>query len=197
MRHLKNSIPLFTFHYLPMKQRIIIGLTGILLALPAFTLAPSHWKLGNAAVTFRIKHAGLTVNGSLSGAETAIEFDAANPAQSTIVASVAAATIESGIALRNKHLRKEQYLHVDKYPRITMRSLKIEKTVNDSYTGDFALTIKEITKKIKVPFTFTEKGDSGEIKGEFSINRLDYGVGESNWLMDNEVVISIQLNVTR
>jgi polyisoprenoid-binding protein YceI len=78
-----------------------------------------------------------------------------------------------------------------------MRSTKIEKKDSKAYLGNFNLTIKETTKNIQVPFNFIEKGPGGEFKGEFKINRLDYKIGESSWLMDNEVIISIQLNVTR
>jgi polyisoprenoid-binding protein YceI len=78
-----------------------------------------------------------------------------------------------------------------------MRSVRIEKTGNTAYTGYFNLTIKATTRPVQVPFTFTENGNSGVFKADFKINRLDYGVGEANWLMDDEVAISIQLTVTR
>jgi polyisoprenoid-binding protein YceI len=194
MHPLKNN-PLSFSHNLYVKLQLVVSLALILGLLSAF--APVNWKLSRSSVTFKIKHAGLVVNGSLAGTETNINFDPANPAQSSIIASLETATIDSGIALRNKHLKKETYLYVDKYPRITMRSTKLEKTDNNMYLGYFDLTIKETTKNLKVPFTFTENTSGGEFKGEFKINRLDYGVGESNWLMDNEVQISIQLNVTR
>ncbi len=190
MRPLKNN-------YLPNSPTYIqyVSIAAILLMLTAFV--PTNWKLNRSAVTFKIKHAGLVVNGSLAGTQADIYFDPANAAQSSIVASLETITIETGIALRNKHLRKEQYLHVDKYPRITVRSTKMEKTGTQAYLGYFDLTIKGTTKNIAVPFTFTENASGGEFKAAFTINRLDYKVGEANWLMDNEVQVFIQLNVTR
>jgi polyisoprenoid-binding protein YceI len=172
-----------------------LSIAAILSMLTAFV--PVNWKLNHSSVTFKIKHAGLVVNGSLAGTQADINFDPANPAQSSIVASLETSTIETGIALRNKHLRKEQYLYVDKYPKITVRSTKMEKTGTQAYLGYFDLTIKGTTKNISVPFTFTENANGGEFKAEFIINRLDYKVGESNWLMDNEVQVFIQLNVIR
>jgi polyisoprenoid-binding protein YceI len=195
MHHLKNNPLLSTPYQIFMKLRVAGSLAAIILLLAAFI--PASWKLNSSNITFKIKNAGVTVNGSLTGTMADIRFDPANPAQSSIVASLEAGTIETGIALRNKHLRKEQYFHVDKYPQITMRSTKIEKKDSNAYLGNFNLTIKETTKNIQVPFNFIEKGPGGEFKGEFKINRLDYKIGESSWLMDNEVIISIQLNVTR
>ncbi|QHT71784.1 YceI family protein [Rhodocytophaga rosea] len=172
-----------------------LSIAAILLVLTAFIRV--NWKLKHSTVTFKIKHAGLLVNGSLASTQANINFDPANLAQSTIVASVETNTIETGIALRNKHLRKEQYLHVDKFPRITMRSTRMEKTGSQDYLAYFDLTIKGTTKNIQVPFRFVENACGGDFKAEFSLNRLDYKVRESSWLMDNEVQVFIQLNVTR
>lgn len=172
-----------------------ISTAAALLLLTAF--APANWQLNRSSVTFKIKNAGLTVNGSLGGTLADIRFDPATPAQSSIVASLETATIETGIGLRDKHLRKELYFHSDKYPQITVRSTEIEKTGTQTYLGYFDLTIKGTTKNIQVPFTFAENASGGDFKGAFKINRLDYKVGESSWLMDNEIVVSIQLNVNR
>jgi polyisoprenoid-binding protein YceI len=172
-----------------------IPLAAVLLLLTAFV--PANWQLNRSSVTFRIKNAGIPVNGSLGGTQADIHFDPANPAQSSIVASLETSTIETGIGLRDKHLQKALYFHTDKYPQITVRSTKIEKTGTQTYLGYFDLTIKETTKNIQVPFTFTENAGGGDFGAEFKINRLDYKVGESSWLMDNEVAVSIQLNVTR
>jgi polyisoprenoid-binding protein YceI len=95
----------------------------------------------------------------------------------TITASLDAATVDTGIGLRNKHLRKEEYFHVEKLPHITMRSTRIEKKDTNTYDGYFDLTIKGTTKNIKMPFTFVRNGNVGEFNGELQLNRLDYQLG--------------------
>lgn len=156
-----------------------------------------QWKLQEASVTFKIKNAGLTVNGTLGGLQTNIQFDPANVKESAITASLDANTIDTGIGARDKHLRKETYFHADKYPKITIRSTSLEATGVDTYRGNFDLTIKNTTKKIKMPFTFTPNRNTGVFKGDFELNRLDFQIGETSWLLADNVRIAIQITVTQ
>jgi polyisoprenoid-binding protein YceI len=59
------------------------------------------------------------------------------------------------------------------------------------------VTIKGKTKMISVPFTFTESNAKGTFKGSFTINRLDFGVGESSFVMGDDVSVKLTLNTTK
>lgn len=155
------------------------------------------WKHQDSSINFEIKNAGLIVKGTFSGIQTTIDFDADSPEKGTIKATLEATTVDTGIGLRDKHLRKKEYFFVDKYAQIIMKSTKIEKTGNNSYTGYFDLTMKGITKNIKMPFTFIETENKGQFKGEFMLNRKDYNLGSSSWIMASDVKISIQVNVIK
>jgi polyisoprenoid-binding protein YceI len=61
----------------------------------------------------------------------------------------------------------------------------------------FDLTIKNKTKSVKVPFTFTESGNEGTFKGDFTIDRTEFGVGEASRLLSSDAKISIKLNVKK
>ncbi len=158
---------------------------------------PPVWKVQQGKVTFSIRNAGLLVNGSLGGLKAEIHFDPTHPEQSTLIASVQAGTIDTGIGARDKHLRKEVYLDADRYPLLTMRSVKITATGANTFQGQFELTIKGTTQQVSLPFTFREKNGQGIFAGECKINRLDYGVGSSSWLLGDEVTISIKIDVTQ
>jgi polyisoprenoid-binding protein YceI len=53
--------------------------------------------------------------------------------------------------------------------------------------------LKGQTKDILVPFSFIEKDGKATLKGTFTINRLDFGVGESSMILSNNVVITIEV----
>lgn len=178
-----------------MHVRIAGCLLTLLLALTSFV--SEKWTLTGSSVTFEIKNAGLVVKGTFKGLEAAIGFDPAKPAEGAITASIDAATIDTGIGLRDKHLKKEAYFYVEKYPRITMVSTKIEKTGDKTYLGYFDVTVKGITKTVNFPFTFVQNGNNGVFRGDLTLNRLNYQVGESSWIMADDVKISIQANVSQ
>src|SRR5579863_6844778 len=133
-------------------------------------LLATNWKVDttNAKVGFSVKGPFGTVNGTFSGLEAVIQFDPGNPAGCSIRASIDAKTVNSGIGLRNHHLRsEEQYLNTDKYPRISYKSSKVEKA-GAGYKAVGGLTIKDVTKPVEIPFTFTSNGNTGLFKGSFT-----------------------------
>jgi len=137
------------------------------------------------------------VNGSLSGLAASVDFDPENLVKSQISASVKVNTIKTGIDARDAHLKKGEYFDAASFPKIEMASTSFTKNSGDNYIGKFNLTIKGKTKNISVPFTFSESNGKGSFKGSFSINRLDFGVGESSFVLSDEVKVKLLLNTTK
>ncbi|TAG92192.1 MAG: YceI family protein, partial [Bacteroidetes bacterium] len=98
---------------------------------------------------------------------------------------------------RDRHLKKDDYFDVEKYPNITMKSISFSKINNENYKGVFKLTIKNVTKTIEIPFSFKKNGKSGMFDTSFVINRLDYGIGESSWVLGNNVTIKMSIQVVQ
>ncbi len=162
------------------------------------TYSQTEWKLVKSVVTFHIKNAGATVTGTLDSMTAHIKFDDANFFKSSIEASVRSNSIETGVALRNHHLREETYLDVAKYPKITMVSTLFAKgEKSGQYKGYFNLTIKNTTKQVVVPFEFTESGNDATFKASFTINRRDYNVGTGIFIMGDDVNVDIEVRVVK
>lgn len=173
-----------------------IHLIFALLFTASIAIATS-WTPSTASVKFYIKNAGVTVDGSLSGLRASVTFDPADLANSSIYASVDTKTIKTGIDKRDAHLQKEEYFDATKYPKIEMTSTAISSKGGNNYNGTFNVSIKGKTKSVNVPFTFTETGDKGKFVGSFKINRLDFGVGESSWVLGDDVTVKISLTTTK
>ena len=154
-----------------------------------------NWKPISSAITFKIKHFGAVADGSFKDFSGTIFFDATNISATIIKANIDTKSINTGIGLRDNTLRGNDYFDVEKYPKISMVSTKIEKNVGQSsYTGFFMLTIKGITKNIKIPFTFTQDGAKAVFQGNFEISRTEFGVGGKSLIIGNSVNISILVN---
>ena len=165
--------------------------------LPFFFIADNTaWKVKTSAITFKIKNAGISVDGSFTGLEADIKFNSLKPEEGSIKASVDTKTINTGIEMRNNHLSKPEYFDVEKYPKITLQSVKIEKTGPITFSGTFKLTIKNVTKEVIIPFNFLKIPEKTEFKGSFSINRKDYGVGGSSLTLSDDVTVTILVDVT-
>ena len=176
-----------------MKKQLILLAALALLTVPA--LAQTVWKPTKASVSFTIKNAGFTVDGSFGGFAGTLSFDPAMPEKSKLSASVETASINTGNGTRDGHLRKADYFDVAAHPRISLTSVSIEKKGGNNYSGVFDLTIKGITRRVTIPFTFAQTGNTGQFTGSFSINRLDYKVGKSSFLLSDEVKLTLNVPV--
>lgn len=144
-----------------------------------------------SSVKFKIKNFGFnTVTGSFKGIQGTITFTPENPGASSMNVTVDSKTVNTGINLRDNHLRKEEYFDVKKHPSIRLVSSRITQT---SKTGTFfmtgKLTIKNVTREISFPFTAEPQQGGYMFSGEFKINRIDFAVGESSSVSDNLTVI--------
>lgn len=168
-----------------------------LLLLPFLSLVENtNWKVKSSAITFKIKNAGITVDGTFTGLEADIKFNPLKPEEGTIKASILTKSINTGNDMRDGHLRKQEYFDVEKYSKIMLQSTKIQKTGPITFNGTFKLTIKNVTKDVIIPFTFIKIPEKTEFKGAFTINRLDYGVGSNSMTLSDNATITLAVNVT-
>ncbi len=142
----------------------------------------------NNAVMFTIKNMGINTHGELKGLSGSIRWDAVNPGNSSMNVSVSVATINTGIEMRDKHLKTADYFDADKYPRITFKSTAI-----NAQTVTGILTIKNVAKTISFPYSVKKVNNGYQFSGNFSINRKDFNLGGSFSTIGNKV--DVQLNV--
>jgi polyisoprenoid-binding protein YceI len=159
----------------------------------------TNWNVdtSGAKVSFSVKGPFGTVNGSFTGLEATIHFDPNDLAGSLIQASIDAKTVSTGVGLRNHHLRsEEQWLNTDKFPRISFKSKKIEKSAS-GYKAIGDLTLKGITKPVEIAFTFSHNGNTGLFKGEFSIKREDFNVGKPGGSTGEMITLHLEVPVKK
>lgn len=148
----------------------------------------------HTSVKFQIKNFGLEVEGSLSNIRGSVVFDRNNLTASSFHLSADASTIDTGIALRNKHLQKPEYLDARNHPTLEFTSTGIVQTKNmDEVLVTGNMTIKNTTKQIQVLVKLIPSEKTVNFEGSFMINRLDYKVGSSSVTLSDEVVVSFRL----
>ena len=143
-------------------------------------------------IQFKIKNAGITVDGTISDWEVMVDFDPKKLDQSSIRGKANPESIQTGIKLRDKHLQGREYFHIQKFPFISLESKSFQSKDKNAFVGIFELQIRDVIREIEIPFTQTQSGKQQKYKGEFVIDRLDYGLGEKSLVLSNEVRIVIE-----
>jgi len=145
-----------------------------------------------SSVKFKIKNFGLETGGSFTGLEGTITFDPNDLMKDSIDLSVSAGSVNTDNNMRDNHLRKEDYLDAQNYPRIRFVSDRVTVDNNAHFTVTGKLTIKNTTQEITIPFTATPKNEGYIFTGEFRINRKDFKVGGSSTISNG---LTVQFSV--
>jgi polyisoprenoid-binding protein YceI len=135
---------------------------------------------------------GGDVDGTLNSPSGNIEFDPSILENASFQVNIESNSINTENKKRDEHLKKPEFFDVLKYKTITFISSKVEKSAS-GYLLIGNLKIKDKTKLIKIEFSFVKNGDVGSWKGKFTMNRLDFGVGESSFMVGDIVKIYIEL----
>jgi polyisoprenoid-binding protein YceI len=156
---------------------------------------PKVMKVENSVskAGFKIKNAGVTVDGTISDIQGTVIFDENNLESAKFDISAGVNTIETGIESRDKHLKAADYFDVNKYPRIKFVSSKVEKS-SSGYTIKGDLTIKDVTKAVSLPVSYTADALFKNFSTELKINRRDYHVGEASWIMSDDVILQVRIS---
>ena len=122
---------------------------GAMLCICSTGLAKDTFKIDSAhsTIAFKVRHMLGTARGHFAKFRGTIEVDREHPEQSTVTVTIDAASIDTGIAKRDEHLRRELF-NVGKYPEITFKSRRAKQT--GANTGEIAgdLTMRGMTRAI-------------------------------------------------
>ncbi|WP_299129149.1 YceI family protein [uncultured Winogradskyella sp.] len=143
------------------------------------------------SIDFVIKNLGINVDGHFNTFEIKTEFNTEGDLVS-IYGMVDVKSIKTGIDSRDEHLLEEDYFHQTKFNHIILQSTAIKKSSENNYTVSAKLTIKGKTKDIKIPVLVKTLNNKKMISSNFEINRLDFKVGGSSFVMSKTVKIQVK-----
>src|SRR6516225_6207202 len=116
-----------------MKRIIAAVATIFALALPAvapastWTIDPDHSNVG-----FKVRHMMVSnVRGDFGKFTGVVEIDDKDLSQSKVEVTIDTASISTGVAKRDAHLKSADFFDVAKYPTMTFVSRRVEKAGND------------------------------------------------------------------
>ena len=105
----------------------------------------------HAFIQFRIKHLGYSwLYGRFNDFSGRFSYDEKNPSASTVSVDINTASVDSNHAERDKHLRGEEFLYVEKYPTAKFVSTSYIDQGAGKGTLKGELTLRGVTKPIEI-----------------------------------------------
>ncbi len=177
---------------------------------PALTLAATSYSraatsysvdVAKSALTFTASQTGADFDGKLGKFTAQISFSPTDLANSSFDVRVDTASVDTQDDERDTALRSPDLFSVEKYPQAHFVSSGFTSKGGDSYEARGKLTIRDVTREIRLPFTFAPQkaGGGASLKGAVQLKRLDYGVGQGDWKdttwVANEVTVKFALQL--
>jgi polyisoprenoid-binding protein YceI len=168
----------------------------------------SRWNIDpdHSVASFSVKHLMVTnIRGEFTGITGTIMFEPAAVENSSVKASIPVAGLTTGNKKRDEHLASADFFEVERYPDMTFRSTKVEKTGSNrgKITGD--LSIHGVTKTVTMDAEYLGPVKSpADLGGEttmgftasFLINREDFGVMWNLPFDHDKLVVGRDVHIT-
>jgi polyisoprenoid-binding protein YceI len=145
---------------------------------PTWTLDPAH-----SGVEFSAKHMMITtVRGRFNKFDAVLNLDENDPTNSSVEATIDAASLDSREPNRDNHLRSADFLEVEKYPTITFKSKRVEQIGEDHFRVIGDLTIRDVTREVELDTTLEGRGVNPwgkeviAFEAKTTLNRKDFGL---------------------
>ena len=193
-----------------MKKAIRIFIVAVLLSFT--TQAQDTWEVDKAhsKVRFSVSHLVVSeLEGNFNSFEGTVIASKEDFSDAKFTFSIDVNSINTDNEKRDGHLRSEDFFYVEKFPKMTFESTSFEKIEGNKYLLKGNLTMRGVTKAIKLDVKYGGTIDLGEgnakagfvVKGD--LNRIDYGVAwnrktkQGSWSVGEEVDIVIKLECNK
>jgi len=161
-----------------------------------FVIDPAHTEVGFVArhlMVSKVRGSFTQVTGEVTIAE--------DPLASSVSASILAASIDTGVADRDNHLRSGDFLDVEKYPELTFRSTRVVQPKDNDFRLVGELTIRDVTREVTLDVDFDGVAVSpwGQEVVAFTatteIDREDWGITWNQALEAGGVLVSKKVKI--
>jgi polyisoprenoid-binding protein YceI len=134
--------------------RKILGIAS-LLALSNAMAEIENYKIDNAHsfANFSIRHVASKLSGTFSDVTGNLKIDRDNLADSSVDAKISLLSVNTSLAKRDEHIKKEEYLDVGHFADMQFVSTKViaSKNANEGVIAG-KLTLHGVTKELTFPF---------------------------------------------
>lgn len=188
-------------------KKITLLLVTILFSVNSFAQTKYKVDTYHSFLNFSIKHLGISfVNGKMDNYEGTLVLDGENLSTAKFDFTIDANSINTGIEMRDNHLKSEDFFDVAKHKQISFVSTSVKKVKDNQYKLHGNLTIKGITKAVVFDLTYggmiADDGQGNQKVGfqatttidrtDFNINYDPTGAG-----IAKEVTLVVNLEFTK
>jgi polyisoprenoid-binding protein YceI len=168
--------------------------------------AATTWNIDpvHSHAEFKVRHMMISnVKGEFKGITGTLKLDSADRTKSGVEVSLDAATVNTGDAQRDAHLKSADFFEVEKFPTLTFKSNRVSKNKGGALTVAGDLTIHGVTRNV----VFEVEGPSVPMKDPWGntriglsattrVNRKDFDLTWNAALETGGIMVSDEVTIT-
>jgi polyisoprenoid-binding protein YceI len=167
-------------------------------------MANENWQVDGAhsAVNLTVRHMVISkVRGQFTKWSAKLALDTADLSRSSVEVEIQAASIDTGVADRDAHLRSGDFLAAEKFPTLRYRSRRVEAPSKDRLRVVGDLTIRDVTREVVLDVEYGGQGKDpwGNQRAGFSattsINRKDFGLTWNQALETGGLLVADRVDI--
>lgn len=146
-------------------------------AAPArYVQAPS-----GSSLTFTFVQEGAASKGSFRQFTTELRYDEKSAAAGSLDVKVQMASVDTQDKDRDEMITGADLFDARRFPAASYVANTFAKRADGGLDAVGKLTLRGVTKDLRLPLKITRTAAGLELSGEAAIKRLDYGVGQGDW----------------
>ncbi|MBI4012135.1 MAG: YceI family protein [Candidatus Rokubacteria bacterium] len=179
---------------------LLLALALVGLAWPATVSAEPRLHLVDPArsqIRFHAVSRFMDADGAFHRLAGEIRLDDGRPETAAGEVSVEVASIDTGIGMRDNHLRSADFFDAERHPRARF-VLGAVRREGERFVVSGALTLRGVTRPLTLPVAVAVSGGTIRVTGELTLNRVEFGIAYQSRLnpIRDEVTVWIDLTAT-
>jgi polyisoprenoid-binding protein YceI len=168
-------------------------------------MTTNNWNVdpAHSGINFSVRHMVVTkVRGRFTNWKANLDLGSNDDlSDAKVDVTIEAASIETGVADRDKHLRSADFLNAEAFPELRFQSKRVEKVGKSSFRVVGDLTIAGVTREVPLDVSYggRAKDPWGNEKALFSaetkINREDFGLKWNQVLEAGGVLVGEKVEI--
>ena len=161
-----------------------------------WNIDPTH-----SQAEFTVRHMFTKVRGHIVVASGIVNADESDPTKTVIVARLDPSTVNTGVPVRDDHLRSVDFFDVKQYPEIVFQSTAISQTAKDHYAVIGMLSLHGVERPVTLyaraagdgidPFGNRRAG----VSARTTLNRKDFGLHWNRALESGGLLVGDEIDL--
>jgi len=174
-----------------------VGILSSPLFAAIYQIDTSHTTVG-----FKIRHLFSNVMGRFDQFEGMIDYEPGKPETWKVDATIQAASINTNVAARDKHLKSPDFFDVEKFPALTFKSTGVTDATPSGAKLNGLLTIHGVEKPVTLDLQIHGAGKDpwGNTRAGFTattqVNRKDFGLIWNETVETGQLLVGEDVEIT-